>query len=245
MTRRQLRGAAEIADALSAGRPVRQLFVSTAACSETSRAVVARCEAAGIPVREASEREIARLSQAEDRAPQEILALEGLAPDAPLEDVLAAPEAVWLLVDIGYPGNAGFAIRTAEVAGAAGIVIDAPFDHDARRQALRTSMRADRVFPVHFEDAERTVEAARAAGRHVIGIEDGGTVAPWEVDLTGSVLLVVGGEARGISERILSACETIVRIPMQGFIPSFNLQAAVAMVAGERLRQEAMARPKR
>ena len=57
------------------------------------------------------------------------------------------------------------------------------------------------------------------------------------MDLTGPVLLIVGGEVRGVHEVLLDACESVVRIPMLGFIPSYNLQAAVAIVAGERLRQ--------
>jgi len=167
----------------------------------------------------------------------EMLALEGLAPDAPLDAVLRAPGPVWLLTGVAYPGNAGFAIRTAEVSGAAGIAVDADFDHAGRRQALRTSMRADRLFPVRFAAAHEVVAGALAAGRDVIGIEDAGDASPWDVDLTGPVLFVVGGEARGISPATLARCTRVVRIPMPGFIPSYNLQAAVAIVAGEHLRQ--------
>ena len=236
-SRRQLCGASEVSEALDAGRPVRLLFVAKTGLSEEAATLVKRCEALGVPVRAATERELARLSRAE--APQEVIALEGLAPDATLAELLDAPGPVWLLTDIAYPGNAGFAIRTAEVSGAAGIVLDASFDHGGRRQALRASMRADRVFPVHFADADATAEGAQAAGRRVIGVEDGGSAAPWDVDLTGRVLRVVGGEARGIAPPILARCGAIVRIPMPGFIPSYNLQAAVAIVTGERLRQEA------
>lgn len=239
-SRRQISGAEAVAEALREGRAIQHVFVSDGELSTPAQQVVALCTARGVPLRRPSARELKRLSV--ERLPQEVIALEGLSPDASLDQVLASPGLVWLLADIAYPGNAGFAIRTAEVSGAAGIVIDASFDRVGRRQALRKSMRADRLFPVHFAEALETVDQAVAAGRTVIGIEDSGKAAPWEVDLCGSVLLVVGGEAGGIPPEILARCALVVRIPMGGFIPSYNLQAAVAMMAGERLRQTELRR---
>ena len=55
--------------------------------------------------------------------------------------------------------------------------------------------------------------------------------------MTGNVVLIVGGERNGISEEILSESDEIVRIPMSGFVPSFNLQAPLSAVAIEAQRQ--------
>jgi TrmH family RNA methyltransferase len=131
------------------------------------------------------------------------------------------------------------AIRTAEVSGADGIIVDAQLDHAARRSALRFAMRADWYMPVLWERAGIVLAGAAEAGRRIIGVEDVGTQAPWEVDLTGRVLLVVGGETHGIPAAVLERCDCVVRIPTAGFIPSYNLQAAVAAIATERLRQAA------
>ena len=68
-------------------------------------------------------------------------------------------------------------------------------------------------------------------------MEDVGEAPPWRTDLTGPVLLVVGGESHGVPEAVLAACQGAIRIPMAGFIRSYNLQAAVAIVAAERTRQ--------
>lgn len=237
-SRKQIAGAALVTDALRAGHPVRCVFILAGERSAATQGLVELCAERGVPLREASERELKRLAKRTDREEEtEVIALEGLAPDAPLADVLTSPGAVWLLTDVAYPGNAGFAIRTAEVSGAAGIVLDTLFDHDGRRQALRKSMRADRLFPVLFATAVEVIELSLAAGRRIIGIEDGGSSAPWDVDLTGPVLFIVGGEATGVPSAVLERCENVVRIPMAGFIPSHNLQAAVAIIAGERLRQ--------
>ncbi len=232
--RRQLAGADAIAAALDRGATVRLLLVREGGLSEPARAVLARCHDAGIPVRKAGQRETRRLAA---HGEPELLALVGASPADSLDAVLAAGGALWLLTGVGYPGNAGFAIRTAEVSGAAGIVVDAGFDHTGRRQALRAAMRADRFFPVLWARAEDVVERAQQAGHRLVGIEDRGTRAPWEEDLTTPSVFVVGGEAGGVPEALLDGCDVVLRIPMTGFIPSYNLQAAVAMVAGERLRQ--------
>jgi tRNA G18 (ribose-2'-O)-methylase SpoU len=109
-------------------------------------------------------------------------------------------------------------------------------------------MRADWYMPVFWERADLVIAAARAAGHRVFAIENTGPVLPWEVDLTGPSLFVVGGEAEGIPEAVQAQCDEVLRLPMAGFIPSYNLQAAVAVVSVERLRQlhdaERRARPR-
>jgi tRNA G18 (ribose-2'-O)-methylase SpoU len=233
MSRRQISGAEAIAQALDRGEPARLIVVREGA--RGLELLLHRAEAAGIPVQRAGERDFERLrGQARER---DALALLGGRPDASMTEVLASPAPVWLLSGVAYPGNAGFAIRTAEVSGAAGVFLDAPFDRDARRDALRASMRADRFLPVFFKATDVVLSTARQCGRRIIGIEDVGRRAPWEVDLAGPVLFVVGGEAEGIPESALARCDEVVRIPMSGFIRSYNLQAAVSALACERMRQ--------
>lgn len=228
-------GAADVAAALETGEPIRLVMVREGALSREAREVLARCKDAGANVRKAGQREMKRMAPAGEEP--ELLALVGPDPAASLPEVLATGEAVWLLTGVAYPGNAGFAIRTAEVSGAGAIVLDASFDHAGRRQALRASMRADRLFPVLWGQADEVLDLAREAGYRLFGVEDRGVQAPWEVDLTGPAVFVVGGEAGGIAASLLERCDVTLRIPMTGFIPSYNLQAAVAIVAGERLRQ--------
>ncbi len=68
-------------------------------------------------------------------------------------------------------------------------------------------------------------------------LEDVGESNPWDVDLTGNVILIVGGEREGISSEVLQMADEIIRIPMTGFVPSFNLQAPLSAVAIEAQRQ--------
>jgi len=233
--RRQLAGAAELAAALDAGEPVRLVLHAREPKDPASQAVLERARAAGIPLRETSAQSLWRLGKCSP-AP-ELIAVIGPDPASAPEASLAGAGVAWLLVGVLYPGNAGFAIRLAEVSGAACVFVDAGFAHEGKREALRASIRADRFFPVHWATALGTVALAKQAGRRVLAVEDVGTAAPWETDLTGRLLLVVGGERGGIPRDVLAACDGVVRIPMRGFIPSYNLQAAMAIVAGERLRQ--------
>ncbi len=234
----QLSGVSSIDAALREGAPVALLLVQKDAKDEAVQELALRARAAGVPVREASANVLRRMSQVEPAG--EVLALLGRTPGGDLEQVLAGPGAVWLLVGTTYPGNIGMAARTAEVSGADGVVIDAELDHAARKAALRFSMRADWYMPVLWERADVVLASALEAGRRIVGIEDVGTQAPWEVDLTGRVLFVIGGETHGIPAPVLERCDSVVRIPTSGFIPSYNLQAAVAAVAAERLRQAAV-----
>jgi tRNA G18 (ribose-2'-O)-methylase SpoU len=231
----QLRGIEAISTALDAGRRLGLLLVQQDAEEPALAALVERARAQGVPIRIASASVLRRMTSVSARAP--VLALEGRDPAAPLDGVLALGGALWLLLGIAYPTNAGVAIRTAEGSGASGVVVDAAWDHAGKRAALRASMRADWYMPVFWEPAAATIACARAHGHRILALENTGKRAPWEVDLRAPTLFIVGGESRGIPADVLAECDDVVRIPMAGFIPSYNLQIALGVVATERLRQ--------
>jgi tRNA G18 (ribose-2'-O)-methylase SpoU len=238
--RAQLAGPEEIEAALARGAPLRLLLASAQPKDARVAALALRARAAGIPVHDASEASLRRLSKTDP--PAEVLGLLGPDPGASPEQALAARGVAWLLVGTAYPGNTGFAIRTAEVSGADAVFVDNDFDHEAKREATRAAMRADRFMPVYWMAASEVLGLARAADRAVLVLEDVGDAAPWEVDLSGPTLVVVGGERHGVPRELIAAADRVLRIPMRGFIPSYNLQAAMAGVALERLRQLSDAR---
>lgn len=234
-TRRRLAGLRAVGEALAGGAALRALVLPRHGAGPAAEALARDAERRGIAVQRVGPRKFERLRGQHSEA--ELLGLVGPDPAASLAEVMAQGGAAWLLTGPAYPGNVGFAIRIAEVSGADGLYVDNDFDHARRREARRTSMRADRFMPVGWERAETVLDAARAAGKTLVAIEDVGDCAPWQVPLAGSVLLVVGGEAEGIPADVLARCDAVVRIPMAGFVASYNLQAAVAAVAAERFRQ--------
>ena len=240
--RRRIAGAEAIQEALARRRAsgpapaIRCLVVPREGPAPASVGrLLERAAAEGIPIERVGARKFERLRGPDRDAA--VLALFGPSPRAEPAEVMTRGGAVWLLSGPVYPGNVGFAIRAAEVSGADGVFVDAAFDHSGRREAVRAAMRADRFLPIGWQATHAVLDAARAAGKRLIAIEDVGEAAPWEVNLTGSVLLIVGGEADGVPGDALARCDAVVRIPMLGFVASYNLQAAVAAVAAERLRQ--------
>jgi len=231
-SRRRVEGLGAVLRAFAAGEPVRRLIVPEGDLAPELEALCRRAEESGVPVERAAGRRRERVGGAAD-----VVALVSPDPRADLDTVMARGGAVWLLVGAAYPGNVGGAIRTAEGSGADAVYVDNDFDHNARREARRASMRTDRALPVAWERAGTVIGAARRAGKRIVGVEDSGTAPPWAVDLAGPVLLVAGGEARGVPPPLLRRCDAVVRIPMAGFVSSYNLQAAVAALAAERLRQ--------
>jgi 23S rRNA (guanosine2251-2'-O)-methyltransferase len=233
--RQQIVGSAAIVSALERGDALQRIVLRREADDTQLVALVRRARTAGVPVHRVGPRHFQRLRQSGGSC--DALALVGSPPDTTASSVLAGEGATWHLIGVAYPGNAGMALRTAEVSGSAGAFVAADFDRAQRRAALRASMRADRFMPVFFGEADGVLDEAARSGRRLVAVEDVGERAPWDVDLRGRVHLVVGGEAEGIPKAALARCETVVRLPMAGFLPSYNLQGAVAAVAAERLRQ--------
>ena len=198
--------------------------------------VLELAEGKGVAILVESAREMRRMSEGETAS--ELIALEGPPLSASLAGLMSAEGPVFLLVGLRYPGNVGFIIRSAEVAGAAGVVLATQWKGTEKSEALRVGMRADRFFPVIESQAEEAIREARAAGRRIVALETTGARPLWDADLRRPNLIIVGGEAYGIDDTIIQSADEAFRIPTRGFIPSYNVQAAVAMVLGEWLRQE-------
>jgi tRNA G18 (ribose-2'-O)-methylase SpoU len=240
--RKSIAGPERIAALLDAGEPVRLVLIGRDETDPELLALAARAEQAGAELWRGGAGDLSRMSHG--AGAERMLALTGPSQRVDLDGLCARQGAIWLLNRAAYPSNVGFAVRTAEVSGAEGVVVDARFNHDDRSRVSHVSMGADRVMPVLWATTDDTLCAARAANLRVVALEaiDHPRARPlWEVDLTGGVLLIAGNERDGIGDDLLAQCDALASIPMAGFVPSYNLHAAIAAVAAERLRQLAQA----
>ena len=224
----QITGEEDVLNALKNGVDIKLVLVDR---EEDCSDIIQICESKNIRVVEGSSTDLWRMSA---NGQQKALALIGREPEGTLEDVFSREGAIWLFDGVEYAPNIGFAVRTAEVSGATAVIVNAKKTHEEKRTIRRAGMRANRFIPVIYASTE---EVLAACNRRIVVAEDVGGKAPWESDLTGDVLLVVGAENAGVSKEVLDAADEIVRLPMPGFIPSYNLQVAVSALAIERLRQ--------
>ena len=227
----QITGSEAVLQALNDDEPITMVLVDR---EKDTTAIRAMCESKGIRLEEGSTNDLWRMS-ADGHV--DALALVGRRPEASLEEVFERGGTIWFFDGVTYSTNLGFAIRTAEVAGADAVVLNVVKTHEERRTIRRSSMRADRFIPVVYTTTDAILTASKQHGTRIIAVEDVGTHGPWEEDLTGDVVLVVGAEKEGISQQVLDAADACVLLPMDGFVPSYNLQVAVSVVAVEALRQ--------
>ena len=227
----QITGLDAVMEALEQGVPIDRVLVDR---DHDTAALRALCEAAEVPLEEGSTNDLWRMSA--DGA-QVALALTGRPQSESLEEVMTAGGCVWLFDGVEYSTNLGFAIRTAEVSGADAVLLNVSKTHEERRTIRRASMRADRFIPVVYTSTDDILKAAKAQGFRIVVAEDVGEQGPWDEDLTGDVILVVGAEREGVSQPVLEAADAVVKLPMDGFVPSYNLQVAVSVLAVEALRQ--------
>ena len=228
----QITGAEAVYQALLSGQPIDRVLVDREKDTTLIRDL---CKQHNIPLEEGSTNDLWRMSSA---GHVEALALIGRFQTESLDELMSRGGTIWFFDGVTYSTNLGFAIRTAEVSGADGVVLNVAKTHEERRTIRRASMRADRFIPVIYSNTEEIIAKAKQYNLPIIVAEDVGDRGPWDVDMTGDILLVVGAERDGVSQQTLDNADFIVKLPMNGFVPSYNLQVAVSVLAVEALKQK-------
>ena len=233
--RGQISGVESIARALRERGDVRVLLIPSGDSSPELLQLEAAAKARGVRIWRGGPGDMRRMGRGPDA--ERAVALVGHSPTASLEELLGRGGMCWLLHRAGYPSNVGFAIRTAEVSGADGVIVDAQFNHEQRGRIGHVSMGASELLPVVYATTEHALQLAAQRGVRSIAIEDNGALLPWQVDLRAPSVCIIGNEQTGIDGELLARCDLSIRIPMAGFVPSYNVQAAMTAIAVERLRQ--------
>jgi 23S rRNA (guanosine2251-2'-O)-methyltransferase len=136
------------------------------------------------------------------------------------------------------PRNLGAVCRSAEFAGAVGVVIPERRSADVTAVACKASAGAvEHMSVARVRNLADWLGEARDAGFWIWGADAAASQAPWEVDLTSSTVLVLGGESRGIRPRVAAACDGLLALPSHGSVESLNVSAAASALVFEAIRQ--------
>jgi TrmH family RNA methyltransferase len=164
------------------------------------------------------------------RTPSGVVAL-ARRPSTALERVFGpAPALVVAALDVQDPGNVGALVRTADAAGASGVVAVGGSADPLGWKALRAAMGSAFRLPLaRVAEAADCLDRVRARGLQVVVLEPAGGVPPEAVDLTGPTCLVLGGEGRGVPAAVLAAADARVCLPMRPPVESLNVAVAGAL----------------
>jgi 23S rRNA (guanosine2251-2'-O)-methyltransferase len=160
-------------------------------------------------------------------------------PYAGAGELLRVERALLVALDqVQDPRNLGAVARSAEAAGAAGLVIPERRSAGVTAVACKASAGAVEHLPIaHVRNLADWLGEAREAGFWSWGADADAKQAPWDVDLSGPTVLVLGGEGKGLRPRVAAACDGLVSLPQRGKIDSLNVSAAATALLFEAVRQ--------
>lgn len=149
----------------------------------------------------------------------------------------ADPELVVLLEDVQDPRNLGALLRVCEGAGVGKVLIRDRGSAPLSPTVAKTSAGASEWLDVErITNSGQEIERLKEEGYWVYGTDAGGE-PPWEIDLTGRVVICLGGEESGLRARTRQLCDRMIGLPMRGRVGSLNIATAAAAVLYEAVRQ--------
>jgi 23S rRNA (guanosine2251-2'-O)-methyltransferase len=220
-----------VREALRGPRKVHRIWATEAAAREDWG------PSAGARVERATAEEIA--ARCGSDAHQGVCALAEPYRYADAAALLAAPNPLIIALDeVTDPQNLGAIARTAEVAGATGVVIPERRSAEVTAAVAKASAGAVEHLPIaRVRNLADFLGEAKEAGAWVYGAAAGARTSYDAPDYRGAVVLVLGAEGRGLRPRVAAACDDLVSLPMHGRIGSLNVSAAAAVLVYEILQK--------
>lgn len=230
-----------VLEALRAQSEIDSVMVAKGDRQGSIAKIVAICRERGIPVKEVSPEKLAHLAQGE--AHQGVAAVIAAVSYVQLADILAKAKEegtspfVIIADGIEDPHNLGALIRTAEAAGAHGIVIPKRRSASVTAAVYKASAGACAHLPVaRVANIATALDELKQNGVWIYGADMGGSM--WcEQDYSGGVGLVIGSEGEGLSRLVKDKCDFIISLPMLGKVSSLNASVAGGILMYEVARQ--------
>lgn len=230
-----------VSEALKAGRPIDSLYVQRGEKNGALLALIAKAKDSGIPVKETDPRKLDFLCGG--AAHQGVAAAAAIKEYASVDDMFALAqqrgEPPFLIIcdELEDPHNLGAVIRTAECAGAHGVVIPQRRSVGLSWAVGKSSAGAVEYLPVaRVQNLANLLEELKQRGVWIYAADMDGS--PWcETDFTGPMALVIGSEGRGVSRLIKERSDFVVSLPMKGQVNSLNASVAAGVLCYEVCRQ--------
>ena len=236
-----IEGRNAVREAFSSGRDVEKLFVQDGLADGPVKSILREAKKHDTTVKFVRKDRLDQMSQT--GAHQGVIAYVAAYNYSTLNDIFALaekrgePPFVILADGIEDPHNLGAIIRTANLAGAHGVILPKNRAVGLTATVAKTSAGAINYTPVvRVTNLVRTIEEMKKRGMWFVCADMGGGLM-YRMNLTGAIGLVIGNEGAGVSRLVKEACDMTAAIPMKGDIDSLNASVAAGVLAFEIVRQ--------
>ena len=238
----QLEGRNALTEALRSGRTIDKVFIAAGDTDRALQHLAAQAKEAGAVVVPVDRRKLDAMSYT--RAHQGVIALAAarnyFTIDDLLEEAASRGENALLVIcdELSDPHNLGAILRSAECAGAHGVIIPKRRSVGLTATVAKSSAGAVEYMKVaRVTNINAAMEELKEKGVWIFGTAAEGSVPMYEADLTGPTAIVIGSEGEGMSRLVQKNCDVTVHIPMKGRISSLNASAAASILLYEAVRQ--------
>lgn len=237
----KIEGRNAVLEALRAGKPIDKLYVLDGCPDGPVRTIIREAKKGDTIINYVKKERLDQLSETGHH--QGVIAMAASYEYATVEDILEKAREkgeapfIFVLDNIEDPHNLGAMIRTANLAGAHGVIIPKRRAVGLTPTVARTSAGAINYTPVaKVTNLKQTMEQLKKEGMWFVCADMDGTPY-YQMDLKGPMGLVIGNEGEGVSRLIKETCDFVVSIPMKGDIDSLNASVAAGVLAFEIARQ--------
>lgn len=237
----KIEGRNAVLEALRAGKPIDKLYVLDGCPDGPVRTIIREAKKGDTIINYVNKERLDQLSETGHH--QGVIAMAASYEYATVEDILEKAKEkgeapfIFVLDNIEDPHNLGAMIRTANLAGAHGVIIPKRRAVGLTSTVARTSAGAINYTPVaKVTNLKQTMEQLKKEGMWFVCADMDGTPY-YQMDLKGPMGLVIGNEGEGVSRLIKETCDFVASIPMKGDIDSLNASVAAGVLAFEIARQ--------
>ena len=238
----QLEGRNALTEALRSGRTIDKVFIASGETDRGLQRLAAEAKEAGAVVVPVDRRKLDQMSVSHSH--QGVIALAAAREYFSVDDILAEAESrgeAPLLVicdELSDPHNLGAILRSAECAGAHGVIIPKRRSVGLTAVVAKASAGAVEYMKVaRVTNISAAIEDLKKKGVWIFGTAAEGSIPMYEADLKGAAAIVIGSEGDGMSRLVREKCDVTVSIPMKGQISSLNASAAASILLYEAVRQ--------